>query len=521
MQTSPYHPAFVAFQESGGLGRVGNFRGFGALGQGAATAIEAGAAGKGAAVGAASLATYAGAGAVAGPIGMVVGLVVGIVVSKLLTKNYLNVGQMNAAEGNEIAAFNQYRTIMGQAPGRQFGLPAMRAVWKGALHSGFFPLNNETQCFHDGCSAHPGNASLIDTAIDGGSSDRNTFPDLLPQFLARVQSAAAPMMRALPVTVRMGLAPRPGTTSPVSRAIAGLGGFRGFGALGQASGFPGTPEAVVFIDSFFIPANSSGAPCSGHPCYWAAPQNATEHQILYDVADAYLAQQSFPSTPFIAVKSALTSQQAPAAVLAAASTVGPALRPAVSPVNPVINPVTTPLLPVTPPAVAVGTGVVTTVNAATGANLDAALAGQGFVRIGTSQDGYPIYQSTPPCTAVYGQACPPGATYIYENGQMFPYASPAQVAVTGSAGTGIATPVGGLDPNTLAMMAQMIAGGMTPAQAVAAAAAQLQSQGVPITPDVLAQLTAAAQPSGVSSGLLSSPLVLGIGAVVLLMLMRR
>jgi hypothetical protein len=518
MQTSPYHPAFVAFQESGGLGglvRVGNFRGFGTLGQ-QSTGNKLVSSGAGSAAGGA--ATYALAGSVAGPVGAVVGLVVGIVVTKLLTKNYLNVGQMNAAEGNEIAAFNQYRTIMGQAPGRQFGLPAMRAVWKGALHSGFFPLNQETQCFHDGCSAHPGNASLIDTAIDGGSSDRNTFPDLLPQFLARTQSAAPPMMRAMPVVARMGMAVR-----PVSTTIAGLRGFRGFGALGQASGFPGTPEAVVFIDSFFIPANSSGAPCSGHPCYWAAPQNATEHQILYDVADAYLAQQAFPSTPFIAVQAAKASQQAPAAILPAASTVGPALRPAVNPVNPVINPVATPLLPVTPPAVAVGTGVVTTVNAATGANLDAALAGQGFVRIGTSQDGYPIYQSTPPCTAVYGQACPPGATYIYENGQMFPYASPAQVAVTGSAGTGIATPVGGLDPNTVAMIANMIANGSTPAQAIAAAAAQLQSQGVPVTPDVLAQLTAAAQPTaaGLSSGLLSSPLVLGIGAVVLVMLLRR
>src|ERR1700731_134880 len=340
MQTSPYHPAFVAYQ-GGGLG--GGFRGFGALGLDP-TAGKVASAGAGATAGAAAMGAggYAAIGAAAGPIGAVVGLVVGIVVTKLLTKNYLNVGQMNAAKAAEISAFNQYRRIAGQAPGRQFGLAAMRAVWKGALHSGFFPRNQETQCFHDGCSAHPGNASLIDIALDGGSSDRNTFPDMLPKFMARVQSQpAVQVRRAMPVAARASLAMRPG--------------LRGLGALGQgnpfsiapqvlpgrvlatpigyaastalmtpavaSSAFPGTPEAVIFIDSFFIPANSSGSPCSGHPCYWAAPQNATEHQILYDVADAYLAQQAFPSTPFVAKQAALISQQAPAAILQAASSV--------------------------------------------------------------------------------------------------------------------------------------------------------------------------------------------------------
>ena len=123
------------------------------------TAIASKAGGAYASTAAAGLATYMGAGAAAGPIGMAVGLVVGLVLTKLLHKDYLNVAAMNAAEANEIAAFNQYRAIAGQAAGRAFGLDAMRAVWKGALHSGFFPLNHETQCFHQGCSAHPGNAA--------------------------------------------------------------------------------------------------------------------------------------------------------------------------------------------------------------------------------------------------------------------------------------------------------------------------------------------------------------------------
>jgi hypothetical protein len=509
MQTSPYHPAFVAYQ-GGGLGDLGAF-GLDPTAGKVASSAGAYAAGAGATAGAAAMGAggYAAIGSVAGPIGAVVGLVVGIVLTKLLTKNYLNVGQMNAAEAAEIAAFNQYRTIAGQAPGRQFGLAAMRAVWKGALHSGFFPGNQETQCFHDGCSAHPGNASLIDIAIDGGSRDKNTFPDLLPQFMSRVSSPVRNIQPLPPFAARSTLAARP------SGRIAG---FRGFGALGQ-SGFPGTPEAVVFVDSFFIPANSSGAPCGGHPCYWAAPQNATEHQILYDVADAYLAQQSFPSTPFIAKQAALTSQQAPAAILPAGSSV-PGGVPLISVRNPFVNPLVTPMLPVTPPAVAVGSGVVTTGNAATAANLDAALSANGYRRIGTSQDGYPIYQASAACPQVLYGTCPPGATFVYANGQLYPYASAAQVAVTGSAGTGITTPAGGIDPATAALIANMLSQGATPAVAAHAASSKLQAQGVPVTPDVQAQLDYTAA-QGVTAPATVSPLLLLVGAGVLVVMLGR
>jgi hypothetical protein len=587
MQTSRYHPAFVAYS-GGGLGDLGAF-GLDPTAAKAGSAVASYGAGAAATAGATAMGTagYAAIGSVAGPIGAVVGLVVGIVLTKLLTKNYLNVGQMNAAEAAEIAAFNQYRTIAGRAPGRQFGLAAMRAVWKGALHSGFFPKNQALQCFHDGCSAHPGNASLIDMVIDGGCSDKNCFPDMLPKFLSRVQSVRLPVQ----AVARMGIAPRGGGR---------LMGFRGFGALGivpvglappthygqnppyydpasgqtfgptyittpggglppgaipltaaqfaaylqanpptvgyapstallappvASSAFPGTPEAVVFIDSFFIPANSSGAPCGGAPadCYWAAPQNATEHQILYDVADAYLAQQAFPSTPFIAKQAALVSQQAPAAILPAGSSV-PGGVPAISVRNPVLNPIMTPLLPRTPPAVAVGSGVVTTVNAATNANLDAALSANGYLRIGTSQDGYPIYQAGPQCGAVLNLQCPPGATFIYANGNLIPYATAAQVAVTGSAGTGITTPAGGLDPATAQLIQNMLYQGATPPQAAHAASSKLAAQGVPVTPDVQAQLdyVAAQGTSGtVPPAGVNPMLLIGAGVVLLVILGRR
>jgi hypothetical protein len=505
MQTSPYHPAFVSF-DGGGQGVTA----LGALGAGAGAAIAAGAGGKAAAVGATSLATYAGAGAVAGPIGMVVGLVVGIVLSKLLTKNYLNVGQMNEAEGNEIAAFNQYRTIMGQAPGRQFGLPAMVAVWKGALHSGFWPHNQVVQCFHDGCSAHGGDAGLIDMVVNGGCGDRNCFPDLLPAFIAgRTSSLVQAPQTTSPALQR--------TIQPLNRRPGVLFGLRGLGQLGQAAPAQPVPDAVSFIDNYFIPANSPGSPCAGpqssgvNPgCYWAAPSSALEHQILYDVADAYLAQQAISTTPFIASSVAAAQPQTanqlpppPVAVIPAGSTVVPGVA-AASPVNPVLNPAATPLLPALPPAVA--SGVVTTVNAATNANLDAAMASQGFTRIGTDPTGFPIYSQG-------------GNSYIYENGQLFPYGSLAQVAATGNAGYGLSTPATGIDPTTAALIAALISQGMSPAQAVAAATQQLQSQGVPVTPLMQSQLYAAAgAPPG---GLSSNTVLLGIGAVMVLMLVTR
>lgn len=245
-----------------------------------------------------SAGAYATMGSAAGPIGAAVGLIVGIVVTKLLTKNYLNVAQMNAAEDAEVTVWNQYRGIMGKVAGRQIGLPAMRAIWKGALHTGLFHLNNEKQCFHQGCSKYPGNASLIDITLDGGSKDRNTFPDVLPAFVARRTALVAPQAAmAHPGVVTAPAAPSRAIAIP--RGITGRGNvfLQGLGYLGAVA--PAKADAVVFIDNFFAPAVAPGSKCSGHPCYWAYPTTAIERQLLYDVADAWLATQGVQTTPYI------------------------------------------------------------------------------------------------------------------------------------------------------------------------------------------------------------------------------
>src|ERR1700732_124326 len=271
-----------------------------------ASAVVSKGAGMAAAPAAAGVATYVGSGAAAGPIGAAVGLIVGIVATKLLTKNYLNVGAMNADEANQIATFTQYLALQGQAPGRQYGLATMVYIWKGALKSGHFPKNQSIQCFHNGCSAHGGDTDLIDNVISGANcSDPNCFPNVLPAFLPSRSSSTSGALTT-PGMARTQVIPRAALALSRGTQLFGLGpaggSFRGFGALGQA-GSP-LPDAVVFIDQFFIPANSPGSPCRGGSpeCYWAAPSSNIEHQLLYDVADAYLAQQPITTTPHLAAQ---------------------------------------------------------------------------------------------------------------------------------------------------------------------------------------------------------------------------
>lgn len=558
MRTTPRNPGYVPYRPLGALGVDTS-----------SVASQAGAAvaGKAAGAGASAVLTAAGYGSVAGPVGMVVGAVIGLVAGDLLAKNYLNVAQMNAAEANEVGAFNKYKTIMGQAPGRQFGLAAMTAVWKGALHSGYFHINNVKQCFHNGCSTYPGNASLIDISIGGGSVDKNTFPDMLAAWKAgrsAGQVTAAPIAHAATQAVAT-RSSAPGLIAGKA-ALAGLGAMvayqrpstpqlaprvipfasmrrslppemqrfartslRGFarsprlGSLGLSSA--ALPDAVVFVDQYLVPANSPPSKCSGVPCYWVQPTNAIEHQILYDVADAYLAERSgVNTTPYVASQMNVAASGAvlapvstatvvPATVAVTASQSGTPWSPGAGTLPPVpvqtpqLAPTATPLLPSSPPAVAAAAGVATSVNAATSSNLDAALAAQGFTRAGTTSDGYPIYTQA-------------GQAYLYQNGSLFPYGTVAQLAATGNAGTGIATPSTGLDANTVALIQQALQQGMTAQQAADTAAAALSAQGVPVTPTTQAQLLQTAQqPMVAQSGISSSTLLLIGGGALFLMLL--
>jgi len=509
-------------------------------------------------------------GSAAGPVGTVVGAVVGLAAAALLSKNYLNVANVNADEDNSVAAFNQYRRVAGRAPGRQFGLAAMRYVWKGALFSGLFPKNNTRLCFHNGCLKYLGQPSEIDDVLDKSCGDQNCFNDVKQLWLAS-RSSAAPSASggySPPLYQRFaaaggsfrGFGKLPVRCPRSMRAVLppemlrySRDGFRGFGALGQsAPAQPAdVPDAVVFIDQFFIPAQARCSASTG--CGWAVPETAIAHQLLYDVADAWLAERAgVTTTPFIAL-AAPPAAAAPPLVASATSfpsvptTVGygpgqcppgwyqpdpshgcqqlpsvaaqPALQPgipaaydsqygtAVYNYSPILAPVATPLVSATPPSIANSSQAATSVVAATSANLDAQLASQGFQRVGTTSAGFPIYAQG-------------SQTFIYQNGGLYPYGTVAQLATTGNVGSGIGTPVTGLDPNTLATIANAIRDGLSQQQAAAAGAATLQAQGVPITPTVQDQLNAAASSPLVGGGISSNALLIG-GGVLLLLLLRK
>lgn len=480
-------------------------------------------------------------------IGTAIGAVLGLVAGSLLNKQYLNVAQANSGEDSSVAAFNQYRAIAGQVAGRQFGVDAMNAVWNGAIYSGLFPLNNQRKCFHEGCLKYPGNPDWVWGTFHDGANNRFTFAYAFQQWRAARQSqplappqpyAPSPYFAAgvtsttnLPPPLTGGqsasVAPIMGVSAPseptalTALMAAGVGNppnpsamypraavlsMRGLGALGTSWTLPiggSLPDAVTFIDQFFIPNSQSDSPP------WAVPNTPLEHQILYDAADAWLANQPVNTTPYVAAQYIGTSVQTPPTVIEAGSPSpgGFGIPPGYGVSAPpgsggnFLAPVSTPQLPATPIGIAAGGGAVTSVTAATSANLDAALAAQGFTRVGTSPQGFPLYSQA-------------GQIYAYQNGNLFPAGSVSQLAMTGGAGNGIATPTTGVDPSILATITAAIQAGMSQAQAANAGAQQLAAQGVPITPDVQQQLQTAAASPVIAPGPSSNTILLGIAAVV-------
>jgi hypothetical protein len=243
------------------------------------TAASAGAqagAGYAASAGTSAIVTAAGYGAVAGPIGLVVGAIIGVVIGGLLKKNYLNVAEANAGADAAVHVFRQYQSIAGQVAGRQLGLAAMNAIWKGALYTGLFPLNNQQLCFHQGCLKYRGQPEWIEATING-PDNQFTLGGVYNQFLMAARAGAS-------------ASPAAAGTQLVRTGIFSRGGmFRGLGAIS------GVPEAVVLVDNYLIPANTRDNPA------WLVPRTPLEHQILYDTADAWLAEKhpELATTPFI------------------------------------------------------------------------------------------------------------------------------------------------------------------------------------------------------------------------------
>jgi hypothetical protein len=329
------------------LGRMGASAGDAAKGIGVSVASKAAGGAAGSAAVSAGLVT---AGGVAlGAVTLGVGLVVAFALGKLLTKNYLNVPAMNGAEDQDVAAYNQYLTIMGQAPGRAFGLAPMLAVFRGANHSGAFPSNNGVQCFHEGCSKYPGRADWVNGIVnDYGVHGNINFPDAYYRF-AQDRNAAdfgalaynphptpgAPQVMSVSAAPYTPPAAPPGVTIPnappttlpiVSSTLmkvplmAMRGALKGLGQAGPA----GVADAVNFIDNFLLPYNQQ------HNT-WIVPHTSTEHQILYDVADAYLASKGIQTDPFIATPTVAAPPTAPVAPVAVPPNIANTMMPNYSP----------------------------------------------------------------------------------------------------------------------------------------------------------------------------------------------
>ena len=234
----------------GGLGTLGLSPVAGTVG-GKVAGTVAGAAVTSAAT-AGTFGTILASSSVAGPIGLAVGAVIAIAVS-LLTKNYFNVNQSNAACAQVQAAWQKYLTIQGHVAGRALGWKTMVVIFHGAVGSGLFPGNDMHLQFHEGtlqCAGHGDWAdSFLGQTLQGnpvGCGAHNCMPDALKQF-------------------------------------------------NQGSVPAGTPSAVYFVDSILLPMNQSDK----IPWITNGAQNPQVHQLLYDLADAYLAQNSSGTVPYV------------------------------------------------------------------------------------------------------------------------------------------------------------------------------------------------------------------------------
>lgn len=265
----------------------------------AATATAAGS-------GAAGMLSAAGYGSLIGPVGAVVGLIIGIAIAKILKKNYLNVPQINAMQDAQVDIFDKYKSIQGKVPGRAIGMDVMKAIWKGAQNRGYFGTHGAGihQCFHEGCFKYPGRGDWIDSDYSTSGASWQ-WGGVLRQWQAGRQAGAA--------AVQVNTAARSVIIAPHPAQIRQVVSLRGLGSLGAVQT---VADAVTFVDNYFIPANQNR---------WAAPSNTFEHNMLYDLADAFLAAQpGISTTPYVA------NPQAPPAP-PAATTPAPAVTPAASP----------------------------------------------------------------------------------------------------------------------------------------------------------------------------------------------
>lgn len=392
-----------------------NFRGLGSLG------LNQGE--KGAAQGAAAGAK---AGTVIPVIGTAVGAAVGAIVGYFMSaKHYFNVANADAECQQLLKAWQQYLTIQGHVAGRALGFETVNQLMHAAVGAGLFPGNNMHLSFHQGTLQCAGHGDWVDSftgfTIEGNPGAacgaHNCLADAYQQYLQ---------------------------------------------TQGQIP--PGTPDAIYLVDNILLPMNAPGK--AQIPWVYQGAQNGQVHQLLYDLADAYIAQKGGNSTPYV---------EYPAAQIGA----------------PIANAESA---PAAPSILATPAGSAPSSSVPPSAGLPA-----GWTQIGADPvTGAPIL----------AQAGNP-QEYEWVNGQLTPY-NPTQVttAPTPAVGSVPAQPAGtpttgGMDANTLALIQSMMAQGASQSQAYTQALSQLASQGVNTqSPAVQSQVAQAVEnPTGVTAGI--------------------
>lgn len=283
--------------------RSARLMGFGSLGFSPTTGQAAGAVGsKAAAAGATDLAAYAGAGSFAGPIGIAAGVVIALAIS-LFTKQYFNVGQSNQLCQQLETLFQKYVGIQGYVAGRALGWTTMNQLMHAATGAGLFPGNDMHLTFHEGTLQCAGHGDWVD-AFTGYTAQGN-----------------------------------PGGSCGAHNCMADA--LRQFNHGNVPAG---TPDAVYFVDAILLPMNDpSHAKIPW--VYNGAAKSAAVHQLLYDLADAYLAQFSSGTVPYVQYPQSQVGTPTPGALPAPATeTFLPATQAGVQ----APAPVPTPMAPALP-----------------------------------------------------------------------------------------------------------------------------------------------------------------------------
>lgn len=294
-----------------------------ALAQGSRAGGLAGFGASGAASGAAKGASAGGS--IAGPYGAAIGAVLGAVAG-MFHKNYFNVQQSNADCQQVLSAWNQYLQVQGHVAGRALGQSAMQVVFHGAVGAGLFPGNNTHLKFHNGTLQCAGHGDWVDEFLGATSCGaHNCMPDAVAAF--NQQRTRKP---------------------------------------------PSEPDAVFLVDSILLPMNASAK----IPWIANGAANPQVHQLLYDLADAYLANVS-GTTPYVQFPESPPPAPTPAAPAAAA------VVPTVNPSTPIASPIAASLL--NPPAV--GALVTQIPQPGTGTPLTLPSAGVQFTFAGLDTNG--------------------------------------------------------------------------------------------------------------------------------------